>query len=64
MEIVRSIDGFIICVTNINDEASEEEILDLFQDFGKIKDIQVILDRQTGKLKGYAFIEYVLKEDA
>ena len=39
MEIVRSIDGFIICVTNINDEASEEEILDLFQDFGKIKDI-------------------------
>ena len=64
MEIVSSIDGFIICVTNINEEASEEEIQDLFQEFGQIKDIQIILDRQTAKLKGYAFIEYVLKEDA
>lgn len=45
MEIVRSIDGYIICVTNINEEASEEEIMDLFQDFGQIKDIQVNIDR-------------------
>ena len=46
-----------IYVGNLPYTATEEEIGALFSDFGTVRSVKIIMDRETGRPRGFAFVE-------
>ena len=51
-------------VGNIPHSLSDNEMRDLFSQFGEVKSAQVIIDRETNRSKGFGFVEMSSKAEA
>jgi len=46
-----------IYVGNIPFSASEDDLHDLFADHGEVVSVKFIMDRETGRFRGFGFVE-------
>lgn len=46
-----AVEGWVIFVTGLNEEVSEEDVEDKFNDFGKVREVRMNLDHRTGYVK-------------
>ncbi len=51
-------------VGNLSYEVMEEELNDLFSEKGQVSSVKIISDKQTGRSKGFGFVEMSTKEEA
>ena len=51
-------------MTNINEEAAEEDLKEKFKEYGNLINMHVNLDRRTGFFKGYAVVQFETKAEA
>ncbi len=46
-----------IYVGNLSYQATEEDLQSVFEDYGKVKRVLLPTDRETGRMRGFAFVE-------
>ena len=46
-----------IYVGNLPFSATEDEVSDLFAEFGNVESVNLITDRETGRPRGFGFVE-------
>lgn len=53
-----------ILIKNLPEKASHLELMELFRKEGKIKELKIPIDRQTGNTRNVAFVRYENERDA
>ncbi|MCA9190001.1 MAG: RNA-binding protein [Pirellulaceae bacterium] len=46
-----------IYVGNLSFDATEADIEDAFAEFGEVKSVSIVKDRETGRSRGFGFVE-------
>jgi len=64
-ENLRIVSGIMnIYVGNLPYKAQEDEIRDMFTSFGDVASVRIITDHETGRSKGFGFVEMADDEQA
>jgi RNA recognition motif-containing protein len=53
-----------IYVGNLSYQAAEDDLRQAFEDFGQVDEVTIITDRETGRSRGFAFVEMPNSEEA
>ena len=53
-----------VFVGNLSFDTSDEMVRDLFSEVGHVVAVRLVTDKETGKAKGYGFVEFRGEEDA
>ena len=53
-----------IYVGNLPYSVSSEDLSDMFKEHGGVEDVTIIMDRDTGRSKGFGFVEMPNNSDA
>jgi RNA recognition motif-containing protein len=53
-----------IYVGNLNYRATENDLGTLFSEYGNVESVKMIMDKMTGRAKGFAFVEMPNEEEA
>ncbi|MCR4278643.1 MAG: RNA-binding protein [bacterium] len=51
-------------VGSLSWSATDEDLRDIFSPFGEIVSANVVMDRETGRSRGFGFVEYKTDEEA
>ncbi|MCA9906616.1 MAG: RNA-binding protein [Anaerolineae bacterium] len=51
-------------VGNLSYSTTQEQIHELFSQVGEVVDVAIIIDRDSGRSKGFGFVEMATEEDA
>ena len=52
-----------ILIRNLPRETTEDELFKLFEEFGDINSCNIVIDEETGKSKGFGFVDMpIVKE--
>ena len=52
-----------IYIGNLSFQAEQEHLVDLFNEYGEVKNCSLPLDRETGRKRGFAFVEMASDEE-
>ena len=53
-----------IYVGNLSYKVRENDLKEVMEDYGTVESVKIIKDRDTGRSKGFAFIEMVNEDEA
>ncbi len=53
-----------VYVGNMNYSTAENQLRDLFAQYGEVSSVNIIIDRYTGKAKGFGFVEMANDDEA
>ena len=53
-----------IYIGNLNYTVREDQLQGVMEDFGAVNSVKIIVDRETGRSKGFGFVEMENEEDA
>jgi len=56
--------GKKLYVGNLPDSATEQDLSDKFAAYGTVKSVKLITDRDTGRTRGFGFIEMMSEAEA
>ena len=51
-------------VTNLSEDVTEGDLEELFGAFGQVQRIFIAKDRETGESRGFAFVNFIHRDDA
>jgi RNA recognition motif-containing protein len=51
-------------VGNLNFDANEDQVRELFTSYGEVAEVKIIMDRFSGRSRGFAFVRMNTAEDA
>ena len=58
------VDQSNLFVGNFSWNLGEQDLRDLFAPYGELEEVKLIIDRMTGRSKGFGFVKFVNAEDA